>query len=963
MSNRWRRNRFQASRRTGTFRLRIEPLEARRLLAGIQVSVYIDQDNSRSFDPATDAAAPNRLVYVDLNTNGTREPNEPVAVTDEAGNAFFADLGIGDYSIGLITNPFTQPQTEPTRIAEPQPLSNYTAGKSFLASSDLGTVWSVDSEGYAHPIPRPPADARVDLPESVALGHVLVGTQTEQSHYLAITDGEFVREFLDFDLKTGEMSRLPLNGTPADATFQSISRTSEQTIALLRSPAGNLLAQISPQVIRAQINNPVFTPAYAIASSANSPLVAALSSTSSGQTKLALLNPQMGFAETASLTFDESASNVTFSSDGKFTYVSLSAGGILAFALTPSSLSLAAILHEAAGHVAASSTDARIVTGSIRSPREVITWDTATWLPLGRTQLPTGSNPFVLPTFAIDSVGDNVLALAGNQLVAVALSAPVPLQTSLTESNQVSHLRVGVRPTGTNTAPQVSGPVTRQIAEDSSDRFELLETNVFDTDADTLWFSLASPANHGTLELAEDGLWSYIPNPDFSGEDSAVFLVHDGQNSSELLLSWQVSAVDDLPTSISVGEFLLPEDAEPGTAVGAVTVVDPDQDSSYQITTADDRFEVIDGILTYVGGELDFETEPLITITLTALDLHNSSVFVSAQATIQVVDVNEEPNLIRLNGNSVPENEPGASIGTVSIVDQDSNANFEFYLFDSRFTIENQQLKLSEGVALDFEAEPVIDLIIAATDGIYEIAEIVTIHVLDRLDGASVIQLNGRTLDESTAGAVVGPLLVLNPQNGSYHFSVSDPRFEVVGSVLKLRDDEQISAQTEPTVTLTATATGDEGDSAAGTFTITLIASPSPYHNLLNPGDVNGDGVVSAMDVLLIINLLNTHGTYPLPTGGLGTGESPSEMPDVNDDGLVSPIDVLLIINQINGNSDDSFSSSREPMRPEGESPESIGAVSLITYDVEAERRKRENSHIDAELETLLDQLSRAQRK
>jgi len=64
--------------------------------------------------------------------------------------------------------------------------------------------------------------------------------------------------------------------------------------------------------------------------------------------------------------------------------------------------------------------------------------------------------------------------------------------------------------------------------------------------------------------------------------------------------------------------------------------------------------------------------------------------------------------------------------------------------------------------------------------------------------------------------------------------------------------------------------------------------------NLENPLDVNNDGQVSPVDVLLVINRLNsgTPLSHPL------FGQAP--FVDINNDGEVSPVDALLIINWLN---------------------------------------------------------------
>lgn len=69
-----------------------------------------------------------------------------------------------------------------------------------------------------------------------------------------------------------------------------------------------------------------------------------------------------------------------------------------------------------------------------------------------------------------------------------------------------------------------------------------------------------------------------------------------------------------------------------------------------------------------------------------------------------------------------------------------------------------------------------------------------------------------------------------------------------------------------------------------------------PRHNCDLPEDVNGDGVVSPIDALQVINDLNSAGARIL-----AAGSGPDI--DVSADGSVSPIDALLVINYLNGRS------------------------------------------------------------
>ena len=77
---------------------------------------------------------------------------------------------------------------------------------------------------------------------------------------------------------------------------------------------------------------------------------------------------------------------------------------------------------------------------------------------------------------------------------------------------------------------------------------------------------------------------------------------------------------------------------------------------------------------------------------------------------------------------------------------------------------------------------------------------------------------------------------------------------------------------------------------------VTVLVVVSIYQNPKNRFDVDDDGSVSPLDVLVLINLLNSQAPS-LPVDGL---PGPPAYVDVNADNRVDPLDVLDLINNIN---------------------------------------------------------------
>jgi hypothetical protein len=71
-----------------------------------------------------------------------------------------------------------------------------------------------------------------------------------------------------------------------------------------------------------------------------------------------------------------------------------------------------------------------------------------------------------------------------------------------------------------------------------------------------------------------------------------------------------------------------------------------------------------------------------------------------------------------------------------------------------------------------------------------------------------------------------------------------------------------------------------------------------PWQNQARPFDVNGDGQITPLDILTIVNDLNTHGVRSLPTSGSILAFQ--GLLDTNGDNMVTALDILLVVNHLN---------------------------------------------------------------
>ena len=293
------------------------------------------------------------------------------------------------------------------------------------------------------------------------------------------------------------------------------------------------------------------------------------------------------------------------------------------------------------------------------------------------------------------------------------------------------------------------------------------------------------------------------------------------RDSSESF-SISVGDVNEGPDSVSLSNTSVDENAA-GATVGTLSASDADAGDSHSYTVSDARFEIVGGELKLKDGvSLDHESEPVVDVTVTVTD--SGGLETAETFSISVGDVNEGPDSVSLSNTSVDENAAGATVGTISTTDPDAGDSHTYSVSDARFEIVGGELKLKDGVSLDHESEPSVDVTVTATDsGGLETAETFSISVGDVNEGPDSVSLSNTSVDENAAGATVGTLSASDADAGDSHtYSVSDARFEVVGGQLRLKAGQSLDHEAEPTVNLTVTATDAGGQSYNEAFVVTV---------------------------------------------------------------------------------------------------------------------------------------------
>ena len=267
---------------------------------------------------------------------------------------------------------------------------------------------------------------------------------------------------------------------------------------------------------------------------------------------------------------------------------------------------------------------------------------------------------------------------------------------------------------------------------------------------------------------------------------------------------------DDKPVSIQENVKAAP-----------ITNVKPDELDGNKIsyTISDDRFEVDkDGNLKLKPGlALDYETEESLSVEVTAKDENGKEVTKTVK--IKVEDdksdnPNREPDLeLGQDEVSVKENIQGEKITSVKFTDPDGDLPI-YEVSDNRFEVVSGNLKLKDGVALDYEKEKTISVKVTAKDGRgLQDSETVKITVLDdKSDNpnhppALTLNTTAVTVKENAKGANIAKVTGKDDDGDKLTYTVSDSRFEVDSKGnLKLKAGESLDYEKEKNITLKVTA-------------------------------------------------------------------------------------------------------------------------------------------------------------
>jgi VCBS repeat-containing protein len=290
-----------------------------------------------------------------------------------------------------------------------------------------------------------------------------------------------------------------------------------------------------------------------------------------------------------------------------------------------------------------------------------------------------------------------------------------------------------------NDAPVVDQGISNQAFNEDAPLSFAIPANAFaDVDlGDTLTYSavlLIPDSGTSTGHGSGGGGGSEAPLPSWLSFDGSTFSgTPDDPNIGDYLIKVTATDTGGLSASTSFtltinnvneapslsADTLTPSVDEnvAGAILANLTVFDPDRDDTHTYTVSDNRFEILDGQLKLKDGiSLNHESESSVSVDVTAHDAGNLD---SNTLTfmIGVNDVNEAPTLAADTLTpSVDENAAGAILANITLIDPDVGDTHTYTLSDNRFEVLNGQLKLKDGISLNYETTPSVSVDVMAHD-------------------------------------------------------------------------------------------------------------------------------------------------------------------------------------------------------------------------------------------------------
>ena len=315
-----------------------------------------------------------------------------------------------------------------------------------------------------------------------------------------------------------------------------------------------------------------------------------------------------------------------------------------------------------------------------------------------------------------------------------------------------------------------------------------------------------------------------------------------------------VSPVLALPPVIHNQTLTIPENSPDGTFTDPSFIKASDKEGkplTYDVIGGDGEalFEVgfTTGQVTVIDGSLlDYETKSSYVLVVKVED--DEALSDSAEITINLVDVSDEPPSIDDQTFNVPENTANSgTVGQLAFEDVDVNDTHTFTILSGNgtglgaFQIDSTgKIAVKDTTQLNREATPQFILTVKIQDeaGFSDTAQI-TINVTDINENPVVNDTTFTISEASDTGANVGTVTATDPEGGQLTFARSGTTAFSINAAtgqVTVADKNLLDYETNPTMTFVVTVTDPGGKTDTATITVNLT-------EFNDPPEIEGDGI------------------------------------------------------------------------------------------------------------------------
>jgi len=273
-----------------------------------------------------------------------------------------------------------------------------------------------------------------------------------------------------------------------------------------------------------------------------------------------------------------------------------------------------------------------------------------------------------------------------------------------------------------------------------------------------------SPVTAGQrIDIAQlsSGNLIYLPDANFNGIDSLAFqAVDDGGNANGGVdtditantINIEITPINDPPVvSGTLPDITINENVTGVFSLDSGIFSDIDNGNLDFMVQAVDRASLPDWIV-FDPDNFTLSLSPTASdlgvhdLRMQAID-DQGAVSGFANFSIEVVFVNDPPISVEPGSASVSENISDTTLASLVVEDPDTPDTHTISVDDPRFEVVDNDLRLRDGVTLDFEDEPQIELVLTVVDGGLNVIE--SKFIIDVIDVNEFPYLTGELEDVS----------------------------------------------------------------------------------------------------------------------------------------------------------------------------------------------------------------------